>query len=59
MVVDLRTVREAPGARAADGALLGIVHRQSDLIALLDSETLIGAHHRVSIVAPPAQEETA
>jgi purine-binding chemotaxis protein CheW len=59
MVVDLRSVREAPGARAADGALLGIVHRQADLIALLDSETLIGAHRAVSAVLPNAVEETA
>lgn len=59
MIVDLRTVREAPGARAADGALLGIVHRQSDLIALLDSETLIAAHHGASVALPSALEETA
>jgi purine-binding chemotaxis protein CheW len=59
MVVDLRAVRDAPGARVADDALLGIVHRQSDLIALLDSETLIGAHRGVKVVPPPAQEETA
>ena len=59
MVVDLRGVREVPGARAADGALLGIVHRQSDLIALLDSETLIGAHHGVSVALPSSPEEIA
>lgn len=59
MVVDLRGVREAPGARTADGALLGIVHRQSDLIALLDSETLIDTHHGVGATLPSAGEETA
>jgi purine-binding chemotaxis protein CheW len=59
LVVDLRTVREAPGARAADDALLGIVHRQADLIALLDSEILIGAHRGVSVALPSPAEETA
>lgn len=59
MVVDLRTVRDAPGVRAADGALLGIVHRNSELIALLDSETLIGAHDAASAGLPSAVEEIA
>lgn len=59
LVVDLRKVREAPGARVADEALLGIVHRQSELIALIDSETLIGAHRDVSAGSPAVVEETA
>jgi purine-binding chemotaxis protein CheW len=59
MMVDLRAVREAPGARAADAALLGIVHRQSDLIALIDTETLIDAHRGASVALPSALEETA
>jgi purine-binding chemotaxis protein CheW len=59
LMVDLRSVREAPGARAVDGVLLGIVHRQSELIALLDSETLIGAHRGVSAGLPASVEESA
>jgi purine-binding chemotaxis protein CheW len=59
MIVDLRSVREAPGARATDDALLGIVHRQTDLIALLDSEMLLGAHRSVNAGLPNAVEETA
>lgn len=59
MMVDLRVVREAPGARAADAALLGIVHRQSDLIALLDTELLIDAHRGVSVALPSGLEEIA
>lgn len=59
MVVDLKAVREAPGARAADGALLGIVHRQSNLIALLDTEILIGAHRGSSAALASASEEIA
>jgi purine-binding chemotaxis protein CheW len=59
MTVDLRNVREAPGARTADSALLGIVHRQAELIALLDSETLIDAHRGTSVALPSAEEETA
>lgn len=59
MVVDLRGVREAPGVRTAEGALVGIVHRESDLIELLDSETLIGAHHGASAALPAPMEETA
>lgn len=59
MMVDLRTVRDAPGVRATDGALLGIVHRNSELIGLLDSETLIGAHDAASSGLPSAAEEIA
>lgn len=59
MVVDLRAAREAPGVRTADSALLGLVHRQSDLIALLDSETLIGAHRGVTATLPSGVEEPA
>jgi chemotaxis signal transduction protein len=59
VTIDLRTVRDAPGARAADDALLGIVHRASDLIALLDAETLVAAHRGAAIDVPEALEETA
>src|SRR5581483_1258188 len=46
VTVDLRTVRSAPGVatRTEEGPLLGIVHRDSDLVALLDVDALIGAH---------------
>jgi purine-binding chemotaxis protein CheW len=56
--VDLRTVRDAPGARAKDGPLLGIVHRGSDLIALLDAEALVAAHRSATAVLPEPAEET-
>jgi purine-binding chemotaxis protein CheW len=59
MVVDLRSVRDAPGARAADSALLGLVHRQSDLIALIDSETLIDAHRGIDAALPTVAEKPA
>lgn len=46
ITIDLRTVRTAPGVatRTDEGPLLGIVHRDSDLVALLDAEALVGAH---------------
>jgi purine-binding chemotaxis protein CheW len=56
--VDLRTVRDAPGARAKDGPLLGIVHRGADLIALLDAEALVAAHRSATAVLPEPAEET-
>jgi purine-binding chemotaxis protein CheW len=59
VTIDLRAVREAPGAHAADDALLGIVHRASDLVALLDAETLIAAHRTATVALPAAAEETA
>ncbi|MFL5612317.1 MAG: chemotaxis protein CheW [Gemmatimonadaceae bacterium] len=57
VTVDLETVRDAPGARAKDGALLGIVHRGTDLIALLDAEMLIAAYRPVTVALPEPVEE--
>ena len=56
--VDLRTVRDAPGARAKEGALLGIVHRGSDLIALLDADALVATHSPATAVLDEPAEET-
>lgn len=58
VTVDLETVRDAPGARAKDGALLGVVHRGPDLIALLDAEMLIAAYRPVTVALPEPVEET-
>lgn len=58
VTVDLRNVREAPGAQGKDGALLGIVHRDSDLIALLDAEALVAAHRSATAVLEEPAEET-
>jgi chemotaxis signal transduction protein len=51
--VDLRTVRDAPGARAKDGALLGIVHNGASFVALLDAEALIDVYRAA---AEPVEE---
>jgi purine-binding chemotaxis protein CheW len=57
VTVDLRTVREAPGSRTKEAPLLGIVHRTSDLIALLDADALIATHRgAVAELAPPVEE---
>jgi purine-binding chemotaxis protein CheW len=58
ITVDLRNVREAPGTRTKDEALLGIVHRDSDLIALLDAYTLVAAHRPVTSALNEPVEET-
>jgi len=58
VTVDLRTVREAPGTRAKDHALLGVVHRASDLIALLDAAALVAAHRPAIVALLEAAEET-
>lgn len=58
ITVDLRSVRDAPGTRTKDESLLGIVHRDSDLIALLDAETLIAAHRPATNVLNEPVEET-
>ena len=54
VTVDLRTVRDAPGARAKDGALLGIVHNGASFVALLDAEALIDAYRTAA--AEPVEE---
>ena len=56
--VDLRDVREAPGTRTKDEALLGIVHRDADLIALLDAHALVAAHRPASSTINEPVEET-
>jgi len=58
VTVDLRTVRDAPGARTKSDALLGIVHRASDLIALLDADALVAAHRPATAALPVPAEET-
>jgi purine-binding chemotaxis protein CheW len=55
--VDLRTVRDAPGAGTKEGALLGIIHRESDLIALLDADAILAAHRTLTAqIAEPVEE---
>lgn len=56
--VDLATVRDAPGAQAKEGALLGIVHRGTDLIAVLDAHALVEAHSAATAVLDEPAEET-
>lgn len=56
--VDLATVREAPGAHAKEGALLGIVHRGTDLIAVLDAQALVATHSAATAVLDEPAEET-
>jgi purine-binding chemotaxis protein CheW len=57
VTVDLKTVRDAPGARAKEGALLGVIHRGNDLIALLDAEMLVAAHRpATAVLAEPVEE---
>lgn len=59
VTIDLRTVRDAPGggARTKEGPLLGIVHRGSDLIALLDADALVAAHRSATAaLAEPVEE---
>jgi purine-binding chemotaxis protein CheW len=53
VTVDLRTIRDAPGARAKDGALLGIMHNGASFVAVIDGETLIDSY-RAS--ADPVEE---
>lgn len=56
--VDLATVHDAPGARAKEGALLGIVHRGTDLIAVLDAHALVATHSAATAVLDEPAEET-
>jgi chemotaxis signal transduction protein len=41
--VDLSTVRASPGIDDADGVLLGVTRRGSDLVAVIDTDALITA----------------
>ena len=61
ITVDLRTVRDAPGAaaRTKEGTLLGIVHRGTDLIALLDAESLVATHRSATVALLEPAEEAA
>jgi hypothetical protein len=54
----LRTVRDAPGAGTKEGALLGIIHRESDLIALLDADAILAAHRTLTAAIAEPVEET-
>ena len=58
ITIDLRNVHEAPGTRTKDEALLGIVHRDTDLIALLDADTLVAGHRPASNTLNEPVEET-
>lgn len=53
VTVDLRTIRDAPGARAKDGVLLGIVHNGASFVALVDADTLIDSYRAT---AEPVEE---
>lgn len=43
LVLDLATLREAPGTEATDGILTGVARRGRDLIGVLDAEALLAA----------------
>jgi chemotaxis signal transduction protein len=58
VTVDLRTVRDAPGSGTKESALLGIMHRATDLIALLDADALVAAHRAATDALPEPAEET-
>jgi chemotaxis signal transduction protein len=55
---DLTTVRNAPGSSTKDGALLGVVRRGEDLIALLDAQSLLAAHRSVVAAVSDVVKET-
>ena len=58
LTADLAGVRDAPGASATDGVLLGVVRRGTDLIALLDAQALVAAHRPFATVGPEAVKES-
>lgn len=41
MTLDLRTLRESPGAELNDGLLLGVARRGPDLIGILDADAVV------------------
>jgi chemotaxis signal transduction protein len=43
ITVDEGELRPAPGATAADGILLGVLRRGTDLVAVLDANALLDA----------------
>ena len=55
---DLTTVRDAPGSSTKDGAVLGVVRRGEDLIALLDAQSLLAAHRSVAAAVSDVVKET-
>jgi purine-binding chemotaxis protein CheW len=48
IVVEATDLRSAPGAEAADGILVGVIRRGTDLVALLDADALLDAATSVS-----------
>jgi purine-binding chemotaxis protein CheW len=56
LAADLGTVRDAPGSSAKEGALLGVVRRGHDLIALLDAQTLVAAHRAQAALSDLVKE---
>src|SRR5439155_4183552 len=59
LTIDLRGMRDAPGVNAVDGSLLGIVHRGTDLIAVLDADMLVGVHRALAGAAADTVKENA
>jgi len=59
LTIDLRAMRDAPGVSAVDGSLLGIVHRGTDLIAVLDADMLVGVHRALAGAAADTVKENA
>ena len=57
LTVNLQSVRLAPGANAKESALLGIVHRGDEMIALLDAQALIAAHRPLTAIVPDVRTE--
>jgi purine-binding chemotaxis protein CheW len=55
---DLKMVRAAPGSAANDGALLGVVRRGQELVALLDAQSLVAAHRSLAAVVSDVVKET-
>lgn len=58
LLADLTTVRNAPGSSTKDGAVLGIVRRGEDLIALLDAQSLLAAHRSMAAAVSDVVKET-
>ena len=58
LLADLTTVRDAPGSSTKDGALLGVVRRGADLIAVLDAQSLLAAHRSVAASVSDVVKET-
>jgi chemotaxis signal transduction protein len=48
IVAEEGDLRSAPGTDAADGVLVGVIRRGTDLVAVLDANALLGALTAVS-----------